>query len=117
MDVAAGPAGSRGVELLGRDEELARLYDLIDGIGRRGGALIVRREDGIGKDARLDAAAERAGARGVTVMWARGMPSEATFAFAGLHQLLLPFLDTRDRLPPPQRGAVERAFALVEGDA
>jgi DNA-binding CsgD family transcriptional regulator len=105
------------MKLLGRADELARLYDLIDGIGRHGGALVVRGEAGIGKSALLDAAATRARERGATVTSATGMPSEANFAFAGLHQLLLPFLETRDRLPQPQRGALETAIGLAEGDA
>src|SRR6266508_2511638 len=109
MDVASARAGSRVAELLGRDDELAQLYDLIDGIGRRGGALVVRGEAGIGKSALLDAAAMRARERGVTVASATGMSSEARFAFAGLHQLLLRFLEARDRLPRPQRRALETA--------
>src|SRR5690348_585120 len=104
------------MELLGRADELARLYDLIDGIGRGGGALVVRGEAGIGKSALLDAAATRARERGATVTSATGMPSEASFAFGGLHQLLLPFLETRDRLPQPQRAALETAVGLAEGD-
>jgi hypothetical protein len=40
-----------------------------------------------------------------------------SFAFAGLHQLLLPFLDARDRLPDPQRRAIETAFGLADGDS
>jgi DNA-binding CsgD family transcriptional regulator len=117
LHVAASRDELRVVELLGRADELARLYDLVDGIGQRGGALVVRGEAGIGKSALLDAAAERARERGVTVTSATGMPSEASFAFAGLQQLLLPFLDTRDRLPQPQQHALETAIGLAEGDA
>ncbi len=43
MDVASPRADAGFAVLFGRDGELARLYDLIDGIGRRGGALVVRR--------------------------------------------------------------------------
>ena len=32
--------------------------------------------------------------------------------FAGLHQLLLPYLGTLASLPPPQRDALSRAFGL-----
>jgi DNA-binding CsgD family transcriptional regulator len=53
----------------------------------------------------------------VTVVSATGIPSEARFAFAGLHQLLLPFLEARDRLPEPQRRAIETAIGLAEGNA
>ena len=117
MDGAGPRADSRVAELLGRDGELARLYDLIDAIGRRGGALVVRGEAGIGKSALLKAAAAQARERDVTVASATGTPSQARFAFAALHQLLLPFLDARDRLPQPQRRALETAVGLADGDA
>jgi ATP-dependent Clp protease ATP-binding subunit ClpA len=66
MDVASDRADTRVAELLGRDDELARLYDLIDGIGQRGGALVVRGEAGIGKSALLEATEVRARERDVT---------------------------------------------------
>src|SRR6266851_1358154 len=116
IDLASARADSGVAELLGRDDELALLYDLIDGIGQRGGALVVRGEAGIGKSALLEAAAVRAFERDVTVVSATGRPSEARFAFAGLHQLLLPFLEARDRLPQPQRRALETAIGLVDDD-
>jgi len=115
--VATAGADSQVVELLGREDELARLYDLIDGIDRPGGALVVRGEAGIGKSALLAAATERARHRGVTVVSTTGALSEARLAFAGLHQLLLPFLDGLELLPHPQRRALEAAFGIAEGDA
>ena len=36
-------------------------------------------------------------------------------AFAGLHQLCAPLLDRLERLPPPQRDALETAFGLTSG--
>ena len=117
MDVASGRAASRVAELLGRDEELARLYHLVDSIGERGGALVVRGEAGIGKSALPAAARERALDRGVAVVSTAGALSEAQLAFAGLHQLLLPLLDRLDLLPDPQRQALETAFRIAEGDA
>src|SRR6476660_2086025 len=114
MDVASVQAES-GVELLGRDDELAQLYALIGGIGRRGGALVVRGEAGIGKSALLEAAGARAREQDVKVAAATGTPSEARLAFAGLQQLLAPFLEARDRLPRPQRRALETAVGLAEG--
>lgn len=112
----ASTGADSGVELLGRDGELTQLYGLIDGIGQRGGALVLRGEAGIGKSALLAAVALRARKRGVTVVSATGVPSEARFAFAGLHQLLLPFLEARDRLPEPQRRALETAIGLGDGE-
>jgi len=115
--LATAGADSRVAELLGRDDELARLYDLIDGIDARGGALVVRGDAGIGKSALLAAAKERALHRGVTVVSTTGALSEAQIAFAGLHQLLLPLLGGLGLLPDPQRRALEAAFGIAEGDA
>ena len=117
MDVATAGADARVAELLGREDELARLYGLIDGIDRRGGALVVRGEAGIGKSALLAAARERAQHQGVTVVSTTGALSEAQLAFAGLHQLLAPLLGGLDLLPDPQRRALEAAFGIAEGDA
>src|SRR5258707_4471853 len=103
MNVASGRAASRVAELLGRDEELARLYDLVDSIGERGGALVVRGEAGIGKSTLLAAARERAFDRGVAVGSTTGAPSEAQPAFAGLHPLLLPLLRRLGLLPELHR--------------
>src|SRR2546425_3511219 len=55
IDLASARADPVVAELLGRNDELAQLYDLIDGIGQRGGALVVRGEAGIGKSALLEA--------------------------------------------------------------
>jgi DNA-binding CsgD family transcriptional regulator len=117
MEVATARAEARAAELLGRDDQLAQLYGLIDGIGQRGGALVVRGEAGIGKSALLAAARERALHRGVTVVSTTGALSETQLAFAGLHQLLLPLLGGLDVLPDPQQGALETAFGIAEGDA
>jgi DNA-binding CsgD family transcriptional regulator len=100
--------------LYGRDEELARLYDLIDHVSAGGGALVLRGEAGIGKSALISQAAARARERGLSVLTATGVQSEARFAFAGLHQLLRPFLDTLENLPGPQRRALEMAFGLAD---
>src|SRR5262245_14800684 len=89
--------GLGGRSLLGRDRELEHLFALIDQIEKRGGALVVRGEPGIGKSVLLEAAEDRARERGVTVVATTGTQSEARFAFGGLHQLLLPFLDGQDR--------------------
>jgi DNA-binding CsgD family transcriptional regulator len=103
--------------VLGRDQDLAELHALVDGIEDRGGALVVRGEAGIGKSTLLAAARERALDRGVTVVSTAGALSEAQLAFAGLHQLLLPLLGRLDLLPDPQRQALETAFRIAEGDA
>ena len=97
--------------LLGRREERDQV-DRVLAAARDGlsGVLVVRGEPGIGKTALLDyavgAAADLKLARIVAI------ESEMELAFAGLHQLLLPFLDDIAALPPPQRDALSSAFGL-----
>jgi predicted ATPase len=73
-----GPAGRL---LLGRDRELERLFGMIDRIGKRGGALVLRGEAGIGKSALLEAVRARALEQGATVVTTTGTQSETRFAF------------------------------------
>jgi hypothetical protein len=50
----------------------------------------------------------------------RGLPgvqSEMELAFAGLHQLLAPMLDRLERLPVPQRDALQTASGVSAGPA
>jgi DNA-binding CsgD family transcriptional regulator len=100
--------------LLGREAECERIERLVararDG---ESGVLVLRGEPGIGKTALLEHAAASAGAG--TVLRVRGVESEVEVAFGGLHELLRPVLDERERLPPPQRVALERALGLVAG--
>ena len=99
-----------------RDAECERIERLVararDG---ESGVLVLRGEPGIGKTALLEHAAASAGA--ATVLRVRGVESEVEVAFGGLHELLRPVLDERERLPPPQRVALERALGLVAGAA
>src|SRR4051795_7105998 len=100
--------------LLGRDAECERIERLVararDG---ESGVLVLRGEPGIGKTALLEHAAASAGA--ATVLRVRGVESEVEVAFGGLAEPLRPVLDERERLPPPQRVALERALGLVAG--
>jgi predicted ATPase len=102
--------------LLGRGDELARLYRIVEELPDHGEALVVRGEPGIGKSALLAAASRRAQDRGVVVLAANGVESEAQLPFAGLHQLLLPSLRLLTQLPEPQREALEMAFGLAAHD-
>ena len=79
------------------------------------GVLVLRGEPGAGKTALLDHAVRLAG----HMQEARvtGVESEMDLGFAALHQLLSPFLDGLDGLPPPQREALGSAFGLVAGPA
>jgi DNA-binding SARP family transcriptional activator len=59
--------------LLGRDAELARVEQLLDGLYEgSGGLVLVRGEDGIGKSSLAAAVASRTEHRGIPVTWVRG---------------------------------------------
>jgi DNA-binding CsgD family transcriptional regulator len=114
------PAVTRGGAedpIFGRERELARLDELVDGVRERGGALLVRGEAGIGKSTLLTAASLRAETVGMRVLRTTGVQSEAELPFAGLHQLLLPELGKVDTLPAPQRNALRAAFGMTEEGA
>jgi predicted ATPase len=122
-----------GLRLIGRAAELEVLFGLVDRIPEGGGALLLSGEPGIGKTSLLGAASQYAAERGVHVLSAVGVPSEADLPFSGLHQLLLlgsdrssappaapagapqvsvSMLDRLQRLPEPQRDALRSAFGL-----
>ncbi len=104
------------MRLLGRVDECALLDELLDDV-RRGESrsLVLRGEAGIGKTALLeyllDSAAE------LTVARAVGVEAEMVLAYASIHQLCAPLLDGLERLPSPQRDALEIVFGLDAGPA
>ena len=77
------------------------------------GVLVLRGDAGVGKTALLDWAAEQAG--DMQVARVAGAEAEMDMGFAGLHQLLVPFLGGLEGLPAPQRQALGSAFGLVAG--
>jgi DNA-binding CsgD family transcriptional regulator len=109
-----GPGTQR--DLRGRDRERARLDEVLEDI-RRGNSrcLVVHGEPGIGKTALLDRMAESAS--DLTVLRATGVESELELAYASLHQLCVSLLDGLERLPGPQRRALEIVFGLSGGAA
>src|ERR1700722_6693846 len=110
--------GLRGPQpgLRGRRNECEALDQLLASV-RAGDsrALVLRGEPGIGKTALLSYLLERAS--GCRTARAGGVEGEMELAFAGLHQLCVPFLGRLDRLPGPQRDALRTAFGLQVGDA
>jgi DNA-binding CsgD family transcriptional regulator len=77
------------------------------------GVLVLRGEAGVGKTALLDWAAEQAG--DMQVARVAGAEAEMDMGFAGLHQLLVPFMAGLEGLPAPQQQALKSAFGLVAG--
>ena len=106
----------RRPELRGRASECALLDNVVSAI-RRGESqsLVLRGEAGIGKTALLEYLI--GSASDLTVVRAVGVESEMELAFASLHQLCGPLLDRLDRLPPPQRQAMEIVFGMSAGAA
>ncbi|SCL30465.1 regulatory protein, luxR family [Micromonospora rhizosphaerae] len=106
----------RATKLTGRRSERHVLDRLIDAV--RAGesrALMVRGDPGVGKTALLDYLVDHAA--GCRVLRVVGVQSEMELAFAGLHQLCAPMLVGLERLPVPQRQALQTAFGLSHGPA
>jgi DNA-binding CsgD family transcriptional regulator len=102
--------------LRGRRSELELLDGLLEAV-RDGESrvLVVRGEPGVGKSALLEYAARQAS--GFRAAHAAGVQSEIELPFAGLQQLCSPMLDHLERLPAPQRDALDTAFGLTDGTA
>ncbi len=107
--------------LVGRDDELTALTDLVEA-ARHGtaGCVVLRGEPGLGKSALLDALVDAVrgdadGTVGATVLRAQGLEVESPMAFAALHRLLRPVMRQRDQLPDPQARALRVAFGEEDG--
>ncbi len=112
----APPEDQPRARLLGRSRERERLDRLLADIrSGRSGALVVRGEAGIGKTALLEQLVEQAS--GCMVARATGVQADMELPFAGLQQLFGSMLGSLERLPDPQRDAVEVAFGLRSGPA
>ncbi|MCW3045207.1 MAG: LuxR family transcriptional regulator, partial [Actinobacteria bacterium] len=95
--------------LLDRRSECEVLDRLL--VAVRGGqsrVLVLRGEPGVGKSALLEYVAKQTS--GFRLARAAGVQSEMELAFAGLQLLCAPMLDRLERLPPPQRDALQTAF-------
>ena len=104
----------RAVGLVGYHAELAALHDLLDSV--RAGiscAVVIRGMPGAGKSAVLQHAVDAAS--DMQVVRTVAVESEQAMAFAGVHQLLLPLLAGADRLPDPQKRALQVAFGEISG--
>lgn len=99
----------RGTERTGLDALIGNARGGLSGVA------VLRGAAGIGKTALLGYAMDAASDMQVT--HAAGMEADQELAFATLHRLLAPFLDRRDRLPPPQLAALETALGMREAPA
>jgi len=101
--------------LVGREAELTALAGLIGEAPRRGSAVVLLGDPGIGKTSLLRAAAARAREAGFTILETAGVETEALLPYAGLHQLLRPVLSNAAGLPTPLRRALLTAFGEDDG--
>lgn len=101
-------------QLVGRAAERAAIAGVLD-LARSGfsGALLLRGPAGIGKSALLRDAVDRAVDFEVTEIVAA--QTEVELGFAGLHRLLLPYLDRIDALPDDHRQALSATLGPVGG--
>jgi DNA-binding CsgD family transcriptional regulator len=101
--------------LRGRNDECALLDRALaavrDGNSR---TLVLRGEAGVGKTALLEYLTTAA-AGDINVVRATGVESEMELAFASLHQICGSMLDRLDRIPAPQREALEIVFGVRSG--
>jgi AAA ATPase domain len=112
--MATGGKQQAHAGLRARERECAVLDELLvdvrHGVSR---SLVLRGEAGIGKTALLryliDSASD------MSVVWAVGVESEMELAYASLHQVCAPLLGRLERLPLPQRQALETVFGVSAG--
>jgi DNA-binding CsgD family transcriptional regulator len=103
-------------EFVGRRRELEVLSSFLDDVrGGNGRVLVMVGGPGVGKTALFDHLCARAA--GCRVETGAGVESEMELPFAGLHQLLTPMLGGIERLPAPQREALQTAFGISSGAA
>ena len=106
-----------GVEsrrLLGRQREIEVIERLLNTVREGHGAvLMMDGEPGVGKTALLQYASDAA--RGFRVFRTAGVEGEMELDYAALQQLCSPLLEYSDRLPDPQRDALDVAFGRSTG--
>jgi DNA-binding CsgD family transcriptional regulator len=100
-------------DLIGRDDELSVIGEMLRDTGGRG--LLLVGEPGIGKSALLHAASAMAARDGRAVLRAAGVQAEAGVPYAGLHQLLYPLAGRVESLAPRPREALRAAFGQADG--
>jgi DNA-binding CsgD family transcriptional regulator len=104
------------MKLINRHTECGVLHRLVETV--RAGesrAIVVSGPAGVGKTALLDYVAEQVS--GCRVVRAAGVQSEMELPFAALHQVCMPLLGNLERLPVPQRDALQIAFGMMAGPA
>jgi len=116
MITARARTAPPGERLVGRNREQDAIRRLLQAArGGTGAVLVLHGEAGVGKTALLDYAVETGG--DLRTVRTAGVEGEMELPFAAIQQLCAPFLELAERLPPPQREALEVAFGLSPGPA
>ncbi len=106
----------RGGALVGRAAERETIDTLLAAAeDAHSGALVLAGPPGIGKSALVQYAIDSA--CGFRVLRVSGVESEMAFGYAGVHQLVLPILESVHQLPEPQRDALDAVIGTVQHDA
>jgi len=109
--VVAADAG----RLLGRRREFAVLERLLDTArGGHGAIIVVHGDPGVGKTALLELTIEVG--EDFRVVRTAGVEGEMELDYAALQQLCAPIMGFAERLPDPQRDALDVAFGLSAGN-
>jgi DNA-binding CsgD family transcriptional regulator len=102
--------------LFGRERETAVLGRLVSTAREGHGAVVVVYGDpGVGKTALLEGVSDAV--QDFRVIGTAGIEGEMELDYAALQQLCAPLLEFSDRLPGPQRDALDVAFGLGDGQA
>ncbi len=100
-------------EIFGRDAELEAIGAFLSALPHSSGALVLAGAAGAGKTTVLRAGARLAAGQGFTVLQTLPARGDLRLAFAGLTDLLEPFLpQVLGELPPPQARALRVALLL-----
>jgi DNA-binding CsgD family transcriptional regulator len=102
--------------IIGREEELGEVRDWLGACADGPASLALAGEPGIGKTVLWEAGVAEARERGYRVLAHRSVEAEASFAFAGLTDLIAPvFEEVAGELAAPRRTALEGALLLADG--
>jgi DNA-binding CsgD family transcriptional regulator len=105
-------------EIVGREEELASVFALIDDVREGPGALVLEGEAGVGKSTLWLAGVEHARAGGLDVLVSRPAEAERGLVHAGLGDLFEGILDeVVPALSAPRRRALEAALLVEQAPA
>src|SRR3954453_8952850 len=115
MNDRGSSPGARVPILFGRDADLRHVRQFLEASGRRGGALVLTGEPGVGKGAVLAHAAAVADDDGLKVVTVRGDGLAVDAAFSGLDRIVAPLRHGLRSLAPAHRSALATCLGMEDG--